>query len=315
MLRFSPIKYTLCVNAILLFSHGSVLCGAGENLKQLAREMEIQNAAPIVEAGFLNYSEPLLTQAFAKCVGRGATSVTIVPFFLVAGKFVQVDLPRAVEKVRPDFAQTEIFLADAMTDHPLLCDAILNRAQTALPPSAWREIWNTAPQFCQMNPQCPRFGSAECKVRSAELLQANESEIGDLQFAVSNSALRTSHSALVVLVHGSPRPESNDALFRVVEQVRARKVFDDVRVGFMECNAPSIPDAIAECVAAGAKSVVAVPYFLHAGNHVADDLPTHLEETQEKYPGVSFAMSDYLGRDAAILEVLKDRARDAKKYA
>lgn len=123
-------------------------------------------------------------------------------------------------------------------------------------------------------------------------------------------------TALVVMVHGSPRPESNNAMFRVVERVRAESLqtgeYSQVEVGFMECNEPTIPEAIETCVNAGATRIVAVPYFLHTGNHVADDLPTFLEEAQERYPHVEFLMGDFLGHDAAIETVILDRAREVQ---
>jgi sirohydrochlorin ferrochelatase len=98
-------------------------------------------------------------------------------------------------------------------------------------------------------------------------------------------------------------------MYQVVKEVRARRLFDIVHVGFMECNDPDIPTAIDECVAQGAQRVVAVPYFLHTGNHVADDLPTLLEEAQERYPAVEFLMGDFLGRDPRIADVVRDRAQ------
>ena len=115
-------------------------------------------------------------------------------------------------------------------------------------------------------------------------------------------------TALLVMVHGSPRPESNRDMFTVVERVRARGLFHFVQVGFMELNEPSIPEAIEMCVQSGAARVIAVPYFLHAGTHVADDLPGLLEEAALKFPGVTFLMGDYLGHDARIADVVLDRA-------
>ena len=83
-------------DALILFSHGSVLCGAGQNLFELARFMQARGDAPIVEVGFLNYSEPPFADAFRRCVERGATQITVVPYFLVAGKFVKDDLPKQI---------------------------------------------------------------------------------------------------------------------------------------------------------------------------------------------------------------------------
>ena len=54
----------------------------------------------------------------------------------------------------------------------------------------------------------------------------------------------------------------------------------------MECNDPTITEAIDICVAAGAEEIIAVPYFLHTGTHVADDLPTLLEEAHARYPHI-----------------------------
>jgi sirohydrochlorin ferrochelatase len=119
--------------------------------------------------------------------------------------------------------------------------------------------------------------------------------------------------ALLVMVHGSPRPQSNVDMYAVVDDVRARGNFPIVQVGFMECNEPDIPDAINKCVEQGATSVVAVPYFLHTGNHVADDLPTLLEAAQARYSDVEFTMGDFLGRDEAIADVVVDRVREARQ--
>ena len=118
--------------------------------------------------------------------------------------------------------------------------------------------------------------------------------------------------ALIIMVHGSPRPIANADMFRVADVIRQREVFPIVEVGFMECNEPSIPDAIERCAAAGATSIVAVPYFLHTGTHVADDLPTLLEAAQRRYPQIEFRMGSYLGRAPQLTDILADRVTAAK---
>jgi sirohydrochlorin ferrochelatase len=119
-------------------------------------------------------------------------------------------------------------------------------------------------------------------------------------------------NAMLVMVHGSPRPIANQDMFAVVDVLRERGVFPIVEVGFMECNEPSIPDAIERCVELGAEQVVAVPYFLHTGNHVTDDLPTLLEEAQQQYPDVQFLMGDYLGHDPLLADVIAERAASVR---
>lgn len=122
-------------------------------------------------------------------------------------------------------------------------------------------------------------------------------------------------NALLVMVHGSPRPGANADVHRVVESFHARpdarRAFPQVAVGFMECNEPDIPTAIDGLIADGATSVTAVPYFLHTGTHVCDDLPTLLEEAQTRHPSITFRMGDYLGLSPRLTDILADRATSA----
>jgi sirohydrochlorin cobaltochelatase len=149
-------------DALILFSHGSVLCGAGQNLFELARFMQARGDAPIVEVGFLNYSEPPFADAFRRCVERGATQITVVPYFLVAGKFVKDDLPKQIEQAQAEFPQVKVRVADAMRFHPLLADALLACAERAQPPQFWRDTKAQVAQFCRASKRCPLYGTEDC---------------------------------------------------------------------------------------------------------------------------------------------------------
>jgi sirohydrochlorin ferrochelatase len=152
----------LSVNALLLFSHGSVLCGSQRTLENLAERLRAQNAAPIIEIGFLNYSPPLFPEAFARCVEQGATQITIVPYFLVAGKFVRVDLPRAIEAQQARFPNVKVKIAEAMRFHESLADAVIACANRAQPPAAWRDLLQIAPEWCRADAACPLYGTEKC---------------------------------------------------------------------------------------------------------------------------------------------------------
>ncbi|HLK56589.1 MAG TPA: CbiX/SirB N-terminal domain-containing protein, partial [Chthonomonadaceae bacterium] len=84
------------MDAVILFSHGSVLCGSGVALDAHADRLRARGIAPIVTVGYLNYSEPPFLQAVAQCVAQGATRIIVAPYFLVPGYFVKVDLPKSV---------------------------------------------------------------------------------------------------------------------------------------------------------------------------------------------------------------------------
>ena len=149
-------------DAIILFSHGSVLCGAGQNLFEIAARMQARGDAPIVEVGYLNFTEPTFAVAFRRCVELGATRVTVVPYFLIAGKFVKEDLPSFIEAARQEFPHVEVRTADAMRFHPLLSDALLACADRAQAPSVWRDTKAQAAAFCRASERCPLYGTEDC---------------------------------------------------------------------------------------------------------------------------------------------------------
>lgn len=150
------------MKALILFSHGSVLCGAGQTLFALARRLEARGEAPIVEVGFLNYSEPTFEDAFEKCVARGATQIVIAPYFLVAGYFVKVSLPPKIAAMSAKFPDVEVKVAEAIKQHELLADAIINCASRAQEPAKWRDILEESSKFCRDNPACPNYNTSKC---------------------------------------------------------------------------------------------------------------------------------------------------------
>lgn len=149
------------VRAILLFSHGSVLCGAERNLLEIAATMKEAGDAPIVEVGFLNYSEPLFERAVAACVEQGATSVVIAPWFLIAGKFVTGDLPSAIDSARKLYPEVHFSIADVIGFHPSLADAVIASAASAKSPREWTSVGDNT-KWCRRNPRCPLFGQEGC---------------------------------------------------------------------------------------------------------------------------------------------------------
>jgi sirohydrochlorin cobaltochelatase len=309
------------MDAVILFSHGSVLCGAGETLQAHAARLQAQGVAPVVEIGYLNYSEPPFVEAAARCIAAGANRLLVMPYFLVPGYFIKVEMPRTIEAAQTAHPGVTFVVAEPIGFDTRLADALIESAFAAAPPSEWRADRKRAPFFCRDNPACPLYDTPDCPHSALTprppLPGTGEGE-GQNQTSPPSLARNERPGkdgggsgliALFVMVHGSPRPIANEEMFRVVEVVRKRGLFPVVEVGFMECNAPTIPEAIDACAAQGAERILAVPYFLHTGKHVADDLPTLLEQGRERHPNIAFRMGDYLGRSERLTEILADRIR------
>lgn len=288
--------------SVILFSHGSLLCGAGRELEAHVQRLRDEYSAQYsaVEIGYLNYSSPSFAEAVAKCDATGAREIIIAPYFLIDGYFVKNGLPKVLDPLRDEHSHIQFLIAKPLCDHPLMADAVLQCAQTAAPPARWRDLLNTAQNFCEHNPQCPLYDSCQ--------LAAPVNRSPNIQ--TKDSKLETRNSELLLLVHGSPNAASNDDIIRVVEAAARRDEYSSVSIAYMECNSPDIPEAIDELVCKGAKRIVALPYFLHPGNHVANDLPDFLEEAAKRHSGVEFLMTNYLGGEPLLSRVLQLRVAE-----
>ena len=118
--------------------------------------------------------------------------------------------------------------------------------------------------------------------------------------------------SLLLIAHGSRREASNQEVRDLAKKLAqiAGKRFDLVVPAFLELVEPDIAAGVDRCVAAGATSVRAVPYFLSAGRHVATDIPDQLEKARCLHPGIAIEQSDYLGMHENIPGILLTLALD-----
>jgi sirohydrochlorin ferrochelatase len=118
--------------------------------------------------------------------------------------------------------------------------------------------------------------------------------------------------ALLLIAHGSRKPEANADLEHVADAMRSRGRYPVVRVSYLELAEPTIAAGGAACVADGASEVILLPYFLSAGVHVRDDLEEARAGLAAAYPHVIFRLAEPLGRHPLLLDVVEERARDAE---
>ncbi len=115
-------------------------------------------------------------------------------------------------------------------------------------------------------------------------------------------------TGIIIVDHGSRRPESNEMLEQVAAAFAAR--FDEcdiVEPAHMELAMPDIAAAYGRCVERGAKHVVLVPFFLAKGKHWTRDIPSLTSQAAEAFPGTTYALAEPLLLDDLILDLLKKR--------
>jgi sirohydrochlorin ferrochelatase len=117
--------------------------------------------------------------------------------------------------------------------------------------------------------------------------------------------------ALLLVDHGSRRSEANALLERIASALAARVPDAIVRVAHLEIEPPDIGAGIDACVAAGARQVVVLPWFLGPGRHTARDIPAQVQAAIARHPEVRFAVAAPLAPHDKLVDVLIERAEAA----
>lgn len=117
-------------------------------------------------------------------------------------------------------------------------------------------------------------------------------------------------TALLLIAHGSRHPDANHDLHHVADGLRQRG-HGIVVAAFLELVEPDIAAGGRVCVAAGARRVMLVPYFLSPGVHVRHDLAAARDELAAAFPDVEFLLAAPLGRHPLLLDVVSLRVREA----
>jgi sirohydrochlorin ferrochelatase len=121
--------------------------------------------------------------------------------------------------------------------------------------------------------------------------------------------------AILLVDHGSRRPEANAQLEAVAAEVAKRAPDVFVTCAHMELAPPDIAAGIAACAGAGADAVVVHPYFLAPGRHTTRDIPRLVREAAALHPGLDVRVSEPLGLHPKLVEVVLDRVAQARGRA
>ncbi len=238
--------------AAVLVGHGSLQSESGRAMLQVADLLREQGVVPVVEAGFLNYSQPTLADAVAQAVAQAATRIIVQPYFLIEGHYVRQDLRDAVRTLASTYTNVRFTIAEVLGDHFAMMQLASQRL-TAVDPA----------------PQAP--------------------------------------TGLLFVAHGTPHVEANAPIKRVLQRVCERNGYRYATVGYLDCNQPTIPDAFDELVATGITRLTVLPYFLHLGRHVRQDLPALFEQARQRHPQVEIRIAHHLDYDPLLVQVTAER--------
>ncbi len=118
------------MQALLLIAHGSRREASNEEVRNLAEKLAdiAGDRYELVAAAFLELAEPDIPGGVDQCVAAGASHVTVVPYFLSAGRHVAKDIPQELEKARREHPDIPIQQSDYLGMHESIPEILLNLA-------------------------------------------------------------------------------------------------------------------------------------------------------------------------------------------
>jgi sirohydrochlorin ferrochelatase len=121
-----------------------------------------------------------------------------------------------------------------------------------------------------------------------------------------------STAAVVLIDHGSRETAANAVVESVANALRVRLPGRTVEIAHLELAPPDLADAVARCVALGAREIIVQPFFLAPGRHSATDIPKLAEAAAARHPGVSIHVGVPLGAHPALVDAVLGRLTEGE---
>lgn len=111
---------------------------------------------------------------------------------------------------------------------------------------------------------------------------------------------------LVLFAHGARDPRWAAPFEVVARQLRDAAPGLAVRAAYLELMPPTLTEAVADLVAAGAAGVDIVPMFLGAGGHVRQDLPRLVDALRATHAHVHFRLHPPIGEMPSVTRAMAE---------
>ena len=117
--------------------------------------------------------------------------------------------------------------------------------------------------------------------------------------------------AVILIGHGSRAAGADGDMEKIAEGLREKSggIVETCRMSGL-----GIPfdEAFDQCVRRGAKSVIVLPYFLHFGVHLREDIPEILRTAARRRPEIRLVLGRHLGYDDALVNLLAKRIGESE---
>ncbi len=117
--------------------------------------------------------------------------------------------------------------------------------------------------------------------------------------------------AVILIGHGSRAAGADNDMEKLAAGLRA-KLGGIITTCRMSGRGVPFDEAFDECVRQGAKSVIVLPYFLHFGVHLREDIPEMIRKAARRSPEVRLVLGRHLGYDDALVTLVAKRIGESE---
>lgn len=134
------------MKALLLVAHGSRRQESNDEVIRLTERLKEScgNHYDFFQTSFLEIASPPIEQGIALCIAAGATSITLLPYFLNSGRHVINDIPNIVKQTEQQFPAIKIEIAAHIGSSDLMLPLLIDAADAVNKPSTLNQRSDSA---------------------------------------------------------------------------------------------------------------------------------------------------------------------------
>jgi sirohydrochlorin ferrochelatase len=118
---------------------------------------------------------------------------------------------------------------------------------------------------------------------------------------------------ILIIGHGSSDKSARTAFVHTVNKLKP--FFKSVTFCFLELDEPRIDNGIEKILTSDANTMIIVPYFLHKGAHIKNDVVKDINSALEKYnvKNIRVYITEHFGVDPKLVKLVLERAKEAER--
>ncbi|MED1864474.1 sirohydrochlorin chelatase [Fictibacillus nanhaiensis] len=96
------------MKSLLFICHGTRLAKGRIEAEEFVRLCMAQVDVPIKEICFLELAEPSIAEGFERCIQKGASSISVIPVFLLSANHIKIDIPKELQQMQNQYPEVEV---------------------------------------------------------------------------------------------------------------------------------------------------------------------------------------------------------------